>query len=58
LFKKLPYVPLWYEDHVFVAQKGIIGYRVSSDGNYDGLVNVYRNTSDETKNAHQATEVR
>ncbi|MGD8566483.1 MAG: ABC transporter substrate-binding protein [Gammaproteobacteria bacterium] len=58
LFKKLPYVPLWYEDHVFIAQRSIKGYQVSGDGNYDGLVNVYRITSSETKNAHQAKEMR
>lgn len=57
LFKKLPYVPLWYEDHVFIAQKNMKGYQISSDGNYDGLVNVYRNTPDEPKIAHRATEL-
>ena len=43
LYRTLPYVPLWYEDHVFVAQKNIQGYQIRMDGNYDGLVNVYRN---------------
>lgn len=38
----LPYVPLWYEDHVFVARKNIEGYTVAPDGNYDGLVHVRR----------------
>lgn len=40
LWDKLPYVPLWYEDHVFVARRGIEGYTMARDGNYDGLVNV------------------
>lgn len=40
LLEKLPYVPLWYEDHVFVAREGITGYRLSLDGNYDGLITV------------------
>lgn len=40
--QQLPYVPLWYEDHVFVARAGIKGYRIARDGNYDSLVNVYR----------------
>jgi len=31
---------LWYEDHVFVARKGITDYRLSLDGNYDGLITV------------------
>ncbi|WP_455216664.1 ABC transporter substrate-binding protein [Kaarinaea lacus] len=44
LLEKLPYVPLWYEDHVFVVREGISGYGTGLDGNYDGLVNVTRNT--------------
>lgn len=40
LLAQLPYVPLWYEDHVFAARAGLAGYRISSDGNYDGLVYV------------------
>jgi peptide/nickel transport system substrate-binding protein len=42
LLAELPYVPLWYEDHVFAARRGIVGYRISSDGNYDGLAYVER----------------
>ncbi|MCC6206869.1 MAG: ABC transporter substrate-binding protein [Gammaproteobacteria bacterium] len=42
LLEELPYVPLWYEDHVFVARNDIAGYQVSADGNYDGLVYVER----------------
>lgn len=34
----LPYVPLWYEDHVVVARKQIKNYEIPADGNYDGLV--------------------
>lgn len=40
LLQTLPYVPLWYEDHVFVARKGISGYTLGLDGNYDGLISV------------------
>ncbi len=40
LLQNLPYVPLWYEDHVFVARDGIRGFRIARDGNYDGLVTV------------------
>lgn len=42
LLETLPYVPLWYEDHVFVSRKGIAGYGLSLDGNYDGLISVRR----------------
>ena len=42
LLNELPYVPLWYEDHVFVAKKTITGYRLGLDGNYDGLIAVHR----------------
>ena len=33
----LPYVPLWYEDNVRVSRPGVEGYRLNTDGNYDGL---------------------
>ena len=42
LLQLLPYIPLWYEDHVFAAQEAILGYQLASDGNYDGLLNVSR----------------
>lgn len=42
LLEELPYVPLWYEDHVFAARKGIEGYTLSLDGNYDGLASVIK----------------
>jgi len=42
LHEELPYVPLWYEDHVLVTRRGIGGYRLARDGNYDGLVQVRR----------------
>jgi len=37
IFVIFPYVPLWYEDHVFVSRKGISGYHFGLDGSYDGL---------------------
>lgn len=40
LLQQLPYVPLWYEDHVFAARTTISGFELSADGNYDGLKNV------------------
>lgn len=42
LLEQLPYVPLWYENHVFAARQGIEGYTVARDGNYDGLIHVTR----------------
>lgn len=45
LHQDLPYVPLWYEDHVFISRKDIKGYRLSPDGNYDGLISVTRSRS-------------
>lgn len=38
LLHELPYVPLWYEDNVFAARRGISNYQLAPDGNYDGLV--------------------
>ena len=42
LLAQLPYVPLWYEDHVFIANNNIAGYQLARDGNYDGLNHVQR----------------
>jgi peptide/nickel transport system substrate-binding protein len=42
LLEKLPYVPLWYENHVFAARKNISGYHIGLDGNYDGLVDTIK----------------
>jgi peptide/nickel transport system substrate-binding protein len=35
--EQLPYIPLWYEDQVYVAAGRLRGYSVSRDGNYDAL---------------------
>lgn len=42
LLETLPYIPLWYEDHVYAAHDDISGYRLNTDGNYDGLTQVQR----------------
>ncbi len=38
----LPYLPLWYEDQIFVHRSDITGYDIAADGNYDGLLKVKR----------------
>ena len=38
----LPYVPLWYEDHIFIARREVEGFTMARDGNYDGLAQVRR----------------
>ena len=40
LHEELPYVPLWYEDHVLVARRAVEGYRLRADGAWDGLATV------------------
>lgn len=45
LLDVLPYVPLWYEDHYYVARADISGYAVAADGNYDGLLTAQRTMS-------------
>lgn len=42
LQEQLPYIPLWYEDNILVASKGVSGYALANDGNYDGLLTVKR----------------
>ena len=45
LVETLPYVPLWYEDHIFIARREIEGFTMARDGNYDGLLRVRRRSS-------------
>jgi len=45
LHATLPFVPLWYEDHVFIARRNIEGFVTAQDGNYDGLQFVHRHRS-------------
>ena len=45
LSHNLPYIPLWYEDHVFIAQKEIKGFKIAKDGNFDSLIHIHRDTS-------------
>lgn len=52
LLADLPYVPMWYEDHVFVAREGISGYELAMDGNYDGLISVRDEARQVTRVAH------
>lgn len=42
LHERLPYVPLWYEDQVFVARANVSGYTLARDGDFDGLKHVRR----------------
>lgn len=45
---QLPYVPLWYEDQVFVANTRLRGYRTSRDGDYDDLAKATWRVNPET----------
>jgi peptide/nickel transport system substrate-binding protein len=49
LLDRLPYVPLWYEDHFVLSTKAIEGYALHTDGNYDGLLHVQWASSSTTK---------
>ena len=42
LLQQLPYIPLWYEDHVFAVREDISGYQLARDGNFDGLRKISR----------------
>lgn len=37
LHNDLPYVPLWFEDHVVVHSEAVAGFAIARDGNYDAL---------------------
>lgn len=37
---QLPYVPLWFEDHVYAGRDGFRGYAIAPDGNFSALRDV------------------
>lgn len=37
LIDRLPVMPLWYEEHVFLSRTNIVGYTMTHDGNFDSL---------------------
>jgi peptide/nickel transport system substrate-binding protein len=41
LHRDLPYLPLWFEDQILAARRGVTGYRLAPDGHYDGLATVH-----------------
>ena len=52
LLTTLPYVPLWFEDHVFIARQEIEGYTISQDGNFDGLLTTHWRQEGNRKLSH------
>jgi len=42
LLDELPYIPMWFENHVYAASLSIKNYRLSQDGNYDALADVQK----------------
>jgi peptide/nickel transport system substrate-binding protein len=38
LLQEIAYVPLWYNDNVVAHRRELSGYRIATDGNFDGLV--------------------
>lgn len=41
VIEQLPYVPLWYEDHIAIFNKKLAGYQINRSGDYDSLALVY-----------------
>lgn len=42
LIETLPAIPLWYEDNVAAIRNDIKGFELSTDGNFDSLINTIR----------------
>ena len=40
VLQQLPYVPLWYEDHIAISNRHLSGYHLNRSGNYDSLSQV------------------
>jgi peptide/nickel transport system substrate-binding protein len=45
IFDALPIIPLWYEDNVLAMRNEIQGYSLSTDGNFDSLINTINKLS-------------
>ncbi|ACT50212.1 ABC transporter substrate-binding protein [Methylovorus glucosotrophus] len=43
----LPYVPLWYEGQFVAMRRGLYHYTLAADGNWDGLITVTRNSTND-----------
>ncbi|MES9811500.1 MAG: ABC transporter substrate-binding protein [Candidatus Thiodiazotropha sp.] len=54
LHQDLPYLPLWYEAQVSASNPRVSGYRLMTDGNYDGLEQVRLRQPEETSDAQIA----
>lgn len=52
LLEELPYIPLWYEDHVVAIRETVSGYTLAADGHYDSL-----NTATKSPGARVATQL-
>ena len=50
----LPYVPLWFEDHICFFSTEITGYHLEPDGNFDGLLDVHRKSSTLQAHSHRS----
>ncbi|MCU7810997.1 MAG: ABC transporter substrate-binding protein [Candidatus Thiodiazotropha sp. (ex Notomyrtea botanica)] len=55
IHKDLPYVPLWFEGQYAVQGSRVTGYRVSPNGNYDGLNHLILKKSREFSHAQAAS---
>jgi len=50
LLQDLPFVPLWYEEHFYAANREISGYQMALDGNYDGLKAIMKTSHQQPAN--------
>ncbi len=54
LHADLPYVPLWYEDQYAIQGPRVVGFNLSPDGNYDGLLKMHFTDARESSDAPTA----
>ena len=41
VIEQLPYIPLWYEDHIAIINNKLDGYQLNRSGDYDSLAQVH-----------------
>lgn len=42
VLEDLPYIPLWFEDHLVIMRRDIVGYATDANGTFDGLARTSR----------------
>jgi len=49
VLEDLPYIPLWFEDHLVIMHRDIVGYTTDPNGTFDALAQTTRSEPNATR---------